>query len=248
MKVKSILVSQPAPVGDSSPYFDIEKKHKIKIDFFPFIHVQGADTKDVRLQKIDFSNFTAIIFTSKNAIDHFFRLSEEMRFIVPDSMKYVCQSEAIALYLQRYIVYRKRKIYFGEKEADDMIPHLKKNPDEKYLLPTSDVLNQDIPDALDKAKIDWTRAILFRTVSSDVASKIENIYKYDTLVFFSPSGIKSLFDNYASFKQKKINIGTFGHSTKQAAEEAGLTVNFFAPTKEKPSMTKALDDFLQQLS
>jgi uroporphyrinogen-III synthase len=245
MKIKSVLISQPKPIGDSSPYFDIEKKHKIKIDFFPFIHVQGADAKEVRLQKIDFSNFTAIIFTSRNAIDHFFRLAEEMRFVVPDSMKYVCQSEAIALYLQRYIVYRKRKIYFGEKEAEDMVPFLKKNQEEKYLLPTSDVLNQDIPEALDAAGINWTRAILFRTVSSDVASEIENIYEYDALVFFSPSGIKSLFDNYANFKQGNISIGTFGYSTKQAAEEAGLIVNFFAPTKERPSMTKALDDFLQ---
>ncbi len=244
MKVKSVLISQPKPVGDSSPYFDIEKKHKIKIDFSPFIHVQGADAKDVRLQKIDFSHFTAVIFTSKNAIDHFFRLAEEMRFTVPDSMKYVCMSEAIALYLQRYIVYRKRKIYFGEKNAEDMIPLLKKNPDEKYLLPTSDVLNQDIPDALDKSGINWTRAILFRTVSSDISSKIKNLSEYDALVFFSPAGIKSLFDNYPDFKQDNVHIGIFGHSTKQAAEEAGLKVEFFAPTKEKPSMTKALDDFL----
>lgn len=245
MKIKSVLISLSKPAGDSSPYFDIEKKHKIKIDFCPFIHVQGADAKDVRLQKIDFSNFTAIIFTSRNAIDHFFRLADEMRFMVPDSMKYVCQSEAIALYLQRYIVYRKRKIYFGEKEAEDMIPLLKKNPNEKYLLPTSDVLNQDIPDALDKSGVDYTRAILFRTVSSDVASQIKDIKDYDALVFFSPSGIKSLFDNYKDFKQDSISIGIFGHSTKQAAEEAGLTVNFFAPTKESPSMAKALDDFLQ---
>ena len=244
MKVKSVLISQPKPVGDSSPYFDIEKKHKVKIDFLPFIQVQGSDAKDVRVQKIDFSNFTAIIFTSRNAIDHFFRLAEEMRFTVPDSMKYVCQSEAIALYLQRYIVYRKRKIYFGEKEAEDMIPLFKKNPDEKYLLPTSDVLNQDITDALNKAGINWTRAILFKTVSSNVASKIKDIHDYNALIFFTPSGIKSLFDNYPEFKQENITIGTFGHSTKQAAEEAGLKVELFAPTKEKPSMTKALDDFL----
>ncbi len=245
MKVKSILISQPQPVGDSSPYFDIEKKHKIKIDFYPFIQVQGADAKDVRLQKIDFSHFTAIIFTSRNAIDHFFRLAEEMRFTVPDSMKYVCQSEAIALYLQRYIVYRKRKIYFGEKSAEDMIPLLKKNPDEKYLLPTSDVLNQDVPDALDKAGVSWTRAVLFRTISSDIASKINDLHDYDTLVFFSPAGIKSLFDNYPNFNQENVHIGIFGHTTKQAAEESGLKVDFFAPTKEAPSMTKALDDFLQ---
>ncbi|WP_128332133.1 uroporphyrinogen-III synthase [Apibacter sp. HY039] len=244
MKIKSVLISQVKPAGESSPYFDLEKKHKIKIDFMPFIHVQGADAKDVRIQKIDFSQFTAVIFTSRNAIDHFFRLAEEMRFAVPDSMKYVCQSETIALYLQRYIVYRKRKIYFGEKEAEDMIPLFKKNPDEKYLLPTSDILNQDIPDALNKAGINWTRAILFSTVSSDIASKISNIDDYDALVFFSPSGIKSLFDNYPDFKQNETIIGTFGVSTKQTAEEAGLKVEFFAPTKESPSMAKALDDFL----
>lgn len=244
MKIKSILISQPKPVGDSSPYFEIEKKHKINIDFYPFLEVKGADAKDVRLQKIDFSHFTAIIFTSRNAIDHFFRLAEEMRFSVPDSMKYVCQSEAIALYLQRYIVYRKRKIYFGEKEAEDMIPLFKKNSEEKYLLPTSDVLNQDITDALDKAGINWTRAVLFSTVSCNVASKIKDIHAYDVLIFFSPLGIKSLLDNYPQLKQENLIIGTFGHSTKQAAEDAGLKVEFFAPTKEKPSMTMALEDFL----
>lgn len=245
MKIKSVLVSQPEPIGDSSPYFDLQKKHKIKIDFCPFIEIEGANAKEVRIQKIDFSNFTAIIFTSRNAIDHFFRLAEEMRFTVPDSMKYVCQSEAIALYLQRYIVYRKRKIYFGEKNIQSIIPLLKKNQKEKYLLPTSDMLNQDIPDALDKAEVDWTRAILFRTVSSNVVSNIKDIYDYDALIFFSPYGIKSLFDNYKDFKQGNIHIGTFGASTKLTAEEAGLKVSLFAPTKESPSMTKALDDFLQ---
>ncbi|MDR3272249.1 MAG: uroporphyrinogen-III synthase, partial [Flavobacteriaceae bacterium] len=241
MKVKSILVSQPKPNGDASPYFDIEKKHKVQIDFLPFIYVQGTDTKNVRMQKIDFSNFTAIIFTSRNAVDHFFRLAEEMRFTVPDSMKYICQSEAIAFYLQRYIVYRKRKIYVGEKEAEDMIPMFKKNSSEKYLLPTSDVVNHDIIEALNKVEIDWTRAILFRTVSNDLKSQIEDIHGYDVLIFFSPMGIKSLFENFPDFKQGKTKIGTFGASTKQAAEENGLNVDIISPTKESPSMTMALE-------
>jgi len=245
MKIKSILVSQPKPTADTTPYTDIEKKHKVQIDFIPFIYVQGADAKDVRMQKIDFSQFTAIIFTSRNAINHFFRLAEEMRFTVPDSMKYICQSEAIAFYLQRYIIYRKRKIYVGEKEAEDMIPLFKKNSSEKYLLPTSDVVNQDIIEALNKAGIDWKRAVLFRTMSSDLKSQIEDINNYDVLIFFSPMGIKSLFENFPDFKQGKIKIGTFGASTRQAAEEQGLQVDIISPTKENPSMTMALENFLK---
>lgn len=244
MKIKSILISQPEPVGDNSPYLDLIKKFKIKIDFRPFIFVKGADAKEVRMQKIDFSNFTAVIFTSRNAVDHFFRLAEEMRFTVPDSMKYVCQSEAIAYYLQRYIVYRKRKIYIGGKDAEDMLPIFKKNPTEKYLLPTSDILNQEIPEALKKAGIDWTRAILFRTVCSDL-SDLKDI-SYDVLAFFSPLGITSLFENFPNFKQNKTKIAAFGQTTIQAAKDAGLIVDIQAPTKEAPSMATALENYVSK--
>lgn len=245
MKIKSILVSQPAP-GESSPYTEIARKEKVKIDFRPFIHVEGADSKELRTQKIDLTQYTGIIFTSKNAVDHYFRLAEEMRFSVPDTMRYICQSEAIANYLQKHIVYRKRKIAFGEKNFADLLPLLKKYPNEKYLLPSSDVLNADIPATLDKAGVDWTRAIMYRTVCSDL-SDIQ-IKDYDMLVFFSPQGIKSLQENFKDFKQNEIKIGVFGNTTKQAAEDAGLRIDVMAPSKETPSMTMAIEKYVRSLN
>ncbi len=242
MKIKSILVSQPAP-NESSPYLEIAKKEKIKIDFRPFIHVEGVDAKELRSQKIDLSQYTGVIFTSKNAIDHYFRLSEEMRFAVPDAMRYICQSEAIANYLQKHIVYRKRKISFGEKTFSDLAPLFKKYPNEKYLLPSSDVLSPETTKTLDAAKIDWTRGIMYRTVCSDLSDI--NISEYDMLVFFSPQGIKSLLQNFEGFKQEDKKIAVFGNTTQQAAEEAGLRVDVMAPTKETPSMTMAVEKFVK---
>ncbi len=244
MKIKSILVSQPAP-NESSPYMEMAKKEKIKIDFRPFIHVEGVDNKELRTQKIDLSHYTGIIFTSKNAIDHYFRLAEEMRFSVPDSMRYICQSEAVANYLQKHIIYRKRKISFGEKNFADLAPLFKKYPSEKYLIPTSDVLSPDIPVTLDKANIDWTRSIMYRTVCSDLSDI--NIEDYDMLVFFSPQGIRSLFQNFENFKQGETKIGVFGTTTQSAAEESGLVVNVMAPTKENPSMTMAIEKYIRGL-
>lgn len=245
MKVKSILVSQPAP-NESSPYLELAKKEKIKIEFRPFIHVEGVDNKELRTQKIDLSQYTGIIFTSKNAIDHYFRLAEEMRFAVPDTMRYICQSEAIANYLQKHIVYRKRKISFGEKLFSDLLPILKKYPSEKYLVPSSDVMSPDIQKTMDAANSDWTRAIMYRTVCSDLSDiKIED---YDMLVFFSPQGIKSLGQNFASFKQDETKIAVFGNTTQKAAEEAGLRVDVMAPTKETPSMTMAIEKYIRGLN
>ncbi|MDY3344965.1 uroporphyrinogen-III synthase [Riemerella anatipestifer] len=242
-KIKSILISQPQP-AESSPYLELAKKEKIEIDFRPFIYVQGADAKDLRTQKIDLSKYTGIIFTSRNAIDHYFRLAEEMRFSVPDSMRYICQSEAIANYLQKHIVYRKRKISFGEKLPTDIIPLLKKYPSEKYLLPSSDILNDGITKVLDESGVDWTRAIMYRTVNSDLSDI--NINGYDVLVFFSPQGIKSLVENFKDYKKSKFKVAVFGNSTKAEAEKAGLTVDIMAPTKENPSMTMALENFIKK--
>ncbi len=242
MKIKSILVSQPAP-NESSPYMEIAKKEKIKIDFQPFILVEGVDGKELRGQKIDLTQYTGIIFTSKNAIDHYFRLAEEMRFSVPDTMRYICQSEAIANYLQKHIVYRKRKISFGEKVFSDLAPLFKKYPNEKYLLPSSDVLNGDIPTTLDKSGVDWTRAIMYRTVCADL-SQIK-VSDYEMLVFFSPQGIRSLFENFPDFKQGETVIAVFGSTTQQTAQELGLTVQVMAPTKESPSMTMAIEKFIR---
>lgn len=243
MKVKSILVSQPKPT-ENSPYYDLEKRTKIKIDFRSFIQVDGVDAKDVRQQKIDFSNYTAIIFTSKNVIDNYFRLAEEMRFTVPDDMKYFCPTDAIANYLHKYIVYRKRKTYVGEKGLEDLTVYFKKHKDEKYLLPSSDVLNPAIPELLNQLGITWERGILCRTVSSDL-SDLEDV-KYDILVFFTPSGIKSLFENFPDFTQDNTRIAVFGKTTVKAATEMGLRIDIEAPTPETPSMTMALEKYLKE--
>lgn len=244
MKIKSILVSQPAP-NESSPYLEIARKEKIRIDFKPFIHVEGVDAKELRTQKIDLSQYTGIIFTSKNAIDHYFRLAEEMRFAVPDSMRYICQSEAIANYLQKHIVYRKRKISFGEKTFADLLPLFKKFPTEKYLLPASDVLSPDIQKVMESSGVDWTKATMYKTVSSDLSDV--NISDYDMLVFFSRQGIKSLGENFQDFKQDKTKIAIFGATTELAAKEAGLRVDVMAPSKETPSMTMAIEKYIRNL-
>ena len=242
MKIKSILVSQPAP-NESSPYLEMAKKEKIKIDFRPFIHVEGIDAKELRTQKIDLSQFTGIIFTSKNAVDHYFRLAEEMRFSVPDSMRYICQSEAIANYLQKHIIYRKRKISFGEKTFSDLLPLFKKFPTEKYLLPAADVLSSDVQKVLETAPIDWTRATMYKTVCSDLTDV--SIDDYDMLVFFSPQGVRSLGVNFPDFKQENTRIAVFGPTTEQAAKDANLRVDVMAPSKESPSMTMAIEKFIR---
>ncbi len=242
MKVKTILVSQPEPKVENSPYLQLIEKQKVKIDFRPFIHVEGVDAKDVRQQKIDLANFTAIILTSRNSVDHFFRIANEMRFKVPDSMKYFCQSEAVAFYLQKYVVYRKRKIYVGKMSFQELVPLIKKYKGEKYLLPSSDVLKPEVPKILDELNILWKRAILYKTVISDL-SDLRDVY-YDVLVFFSPSGIESLFKNFPDFKQNDTRIAVFGNSTVNAANEAGLRIDIQAPTPETPSMTMALEKYI----
>ncbi len=244
LKVKTILVSQPEPKVENSPYFDLQNKLKVKVDFRPFIHVEGIPAKEVRAQKIDFNNFTAIIFTSKNAIDHFFRLAEEMRYKVPEDLRYVCQSEAIAFYLQKYVVYRKRKIYVGQKDFSDLTPIFKKYKEEKFLLPSPESLNFDIPQTLDNLKLNWTQGIFYRTVMSDLTD-LKDVY-YDILAFFSPIGIQSLFKNFPNFKQNETRIAVFGASTQKEAIEHGLRVDIMAPTPETPSMTGALEKYVTE--
>ncbi|MBF8457821.1 uroporphyrinogen-III synthase [Kaistella sp. G5-32] len=244
MKIKSILVSQPAP-NESSPYLEMAKKEKIKIDFRPFIHVEGVDAKELRTQKIDLTQFTGIIFTSKNAVDHYFRLAEEMRFSVPDSMRYICQSEAIANYLQKHIIYRKRKISFGEKTFSDLLPLFKKFPSEKYLLPAADFLSPDVQKVLETAPIDWTRATMYKTVCSDLTDV--SIGDYDMLVFFSPQGVRSLGINFPDFVQGDTKIAVFGATTEQAAKDEGIRVDVMAPSKEFPSMTMAIEKYLRNM-
>ncbi len=246
MKVKTILVSQPAPKAEQSPYFDLMNKQKVKIDFRSFIHVEGESSREVRNQKIDFLSFSAVIFTSRNAVDHYFRLADEMRVTIPDDMKYFCLSEAVAFYLQKYVVYRKRKIYVGTRTFDDLMPLIKKHKSENFLLPTSDMVKQSMIDNMNTLNVEWKRAVLFKTVISDL-SDLENVF-YDVLVFFSPSGIKSLFENFPSFKQNNTRIAVFGNSTVKAAEEAGLKIDIAAPSKETPSMTMALEKYIKEVN
>jgi uroporphyrinogen-III synthase len=242
MKVKTILVSQPEPKVDNSPYFDLQQKHKVKIDFRPFIHVEGVNAKEIRLQKIDLNNFSAIILTSKNSVDHFFRVADEMRYKIPEGLKYFCQSEAVAFYLQKYVVYRKRKIYVGQKDFIDLTPLLKKYKEEKFLLPASDQLNEEAKIILDNLKVNWTQAIFYKTVMSDLTD-LSDVY-FDILAFFSPTGIKSLFKNFPDFKQNNTRIAVFGSSTQKEALEHGLRVDIMAPTPEAPSMTMAIDKYI----
>ena len=242
MKIKTILVSQPEPKMENSPYSRLIDKEKVKVDFRPFIHVEGVDAKGVRQQKIDLNNYTAIILCSRNAVDHFFRIAEEMRFKVPDSMKYFCQSEAVAYYLQKYVVYRKRKIYVGKMNFSELVPLFKKYKEEKFLLPSSDVLNHEVPEKLDQLGVDWTRGIFYKTVISDL-SDLRGVY-YDVLVFFSPSGIESLLKNFPDFKQNDTRIAVFGNSTVDAATGAGLRIDIKAPTPDTPSMTMALQKYI----
>ncbi|WP_431125247.1 uroporphyrinogen-III synthase [Flagellimonas flava] len=246
MKVKTILVSQPEPKIENSPYSRLIEKEKVKVDFRPFIHVEGVQAKTVRQQKIDLNNFTAIILTSRNSVDHFFRIAEEMRFKVPDTMKYFCQSEAVAYYLQKYVVYRKRKIYVGKRTFPELVPLIKKYKDEKFLLPSSDTLKAIVPQALDELGVDWKRGIFYKTVISDL-SDLRDVY-YDVLVFFSPSGIESLLKNFPDFEQKNTRIAVFGNSTVKAATEAGLRIDIQAPTPETPSMTMALQKYITSVN
>lgn len=247
MKIKKILVSQPQPTSEKSPYFDIARRHDVEIVFRPMIKVEGLTAKEFRQAKINLADYTAVIFTSRTAVDHYFRLCEECRFNVPDTMRYFCTSEQIALYLQKYIVYRKRKISFGTTgKLDDpqFVQALLKNSKEKFLFPISDVQADTVQKIADN-KIDYTPAVMYRTVSNDFQP--DEPFDYDLLIFFSPAGIDSLKKNFPEFGKdgkQPIAIGTFGTSTSKAVKDAGLRVDLEAPTKETPSMTAALDAFL----
>lgn len=244
MKIKKILVSQPKPSTPKSPYFDLSEKNNVKIDFRPFIQVEGVSSKEFRQQKINILDHTAVIFTSRTAIDHFFRICEETRVTVPDDMKYFCISEATAFYLQKYIVYRKRKIFHSTGKFPDLVEVIKKHKQEKFLVPLSDIHKPEIPNLLTKSKVKFTKAILYRTVSSDL-SDLKDI-DYDVLVFFSPSGIKSLLQNFPDFKQNDTLIASFGPATAKAVKEAGLRLDIQAPMPQAPSMTAALEMYIRK--
>jgi len=238
-------VSQPKPASEKSPYYDIAEKYGVKIDFRPFIKVESLSAKEFRLQKVSILDHTAVIFTSRHAIDHFFGLCTEMRIAIPETMKYFCVTEAVALYIQKYIQYRKRKIFFGNTgKIEDLVPSIVKHNSEKYFVPMSDVHTDEIKNLLDKNKITHTEAVMYRTVSNDFQEG--EAFDYDMLLFFSPAGVSSLKKNFPNFDQKEIKIGTFGSTTAQAVRDAGLRLDLEAPTVKAPSMTAALEMFIKE--
>lgn len=243
-KVKSILISQPKPVTDKSPYFDLADKYKLKIDFRSFIHVEGVPAKEFRQERVNILEHSAVILTSRNAVDHFFRMCEEMRTPVPESLKYFCLSESTAYYLQKYVVYRKRKIFHGKVSFKDLLEVIKKHKNEKYLLPCSDIHKRNITDLLDGINIKYTKAVFYNTVCSDLSDLAD--VNYDMLVFFSPSGIESLFKNFPDFKQNNTRIAAFGTTTSAAVEAAGLRIDVHAPTPGLPSMSAAIETYIKK--
>ncbi|NLE35568.1 MAG: uroporphyrinogen-III synthase [Bacteroidales bacterium] len=243
MKIRKVLVSQPEPNNPKSPYFELAKKYNLKIDFKQFIQIKGISARDFRQQKINLGDFTAIIFTSKTAIDHYFRICEEMRIVVPETMKYFCITENVAFYLQKYIVYRKRKIFHGKSNFEDLIDVIIKHKEENFFVPLSDPHKSDIPDLLKSHKIRYTIGTMYRTISRDFDS---TELDYDLLVFYSPSGIKSLKENFPTFVQGDIKIAAFGPTTAEAVTNEGLRLDIQAPNPKAPSMTMALDCFLKE--
>jgi len=242
--VKSILVSQPEPQDENSPYYVLAKKYNLKIDFRPFIKIDPVTAKDFRRQKVNILDHTAIILTSRNAVDHIFRLAAENKVEIPADMKYFCISEQTANYLQKYIVIRKRKIFTGERTAEDLIQVIKKHKTEKFLFPCSDIRKEDIPKYLEENGYQYSEAIIYRTVASDL-SDLSDV-NYDVLAFYSPSGIESLFSNFPNFVQNKTRIAVFGPTTAKAARDAGLITDIVAPLPNAPSMTGALELYIKE--
>jgi len=241
----NILVSQPQPTDiEKSPYGDLTKKYNVNIDFFKFIKIEGIPSKEFRQSRINLLDYSAVIFTSRNAVDHYFRMAKELRADIPQTMKYFCMSESTAFYLQKYVQYRKRKIFHGKQSFDDLMEIIRKHKEEKYLLPCSDIHKASISKLLDDNVVNYTKGIFYKTLASDL-SHID-IKKYDMLIFFSPSGIASLFKNFPEFKQNSTVIGAFGPTTTKAVKDAGLTLNIEAPTKTAPSMTMAIEEYLQK--
>ena len=243
--IKKILVSQPKPTSEKSPYYDIAAKFDVELVFRPFIKVEGISSKEFRAQKVSILDHTAIVFTSRHAIDHFFNMAKELRITIPEDMKYFCVTETIALYIQKYVQYRKRKVFFGETgKIDDLVPMMVKHKAEKYLVPMSDVHNDKLTVLLDSKKLHHTECVMYKTVSNDFTPEEVKTFDYDMLLFFSPSGIESLIKNFPNFEQGEIAIATFGPTTAKAVKEAGLRLDIEAPSEKYPSMTGALQHYL----
>ncbi len=243
--IKKILVSQPKPSSDKSPYYDIAEKCEVELVFRPFIKVEGLSAKEFRAQKVNILDYTAVVFTSRHAIDHFFTLAKELRVTIPEDMKYFCVTETISLYIQKYVQYRKRKVFFGTTgKIDDLLPTMVKHKNEKYLVPMSDVHNDAVSTLLTSKKLVHQECVMYRTVSNDFTPEEVKNFDYDMLVFFSPSGIEALMKNFPDFKQGDIAIATFGPATAKAVKDAGLRLDLEAPSEKYPSMTGALMHYL----
>lgn len=245
LKIKSILISQPKPTDlEKSPYTKLAEKHKIQVDYFKFIKIEGVSSKEFRKARTNIATYSAVIFTSRQAVDHFFRIAKELRIEVSEELKYFCMSESTAYYLQNYVQYRKRKIFHGERTFMDLMTIIKKHPEDNFLFPCSETHKQDLPDALTAEKIDYTKAVIYKTVACNL-SKIE-VIDYDMLVFFSPSGVKSLLKNYPDYKQEGQVIATFGKTTTDTARDLGLEVSIAAPTPKAPSMSMAIENYVKE--
>ena len=244
VNIKKILVSQPEPKAEKSPYFDIAEKYGVQIIFRPFIKIDPVSAKDFRSQRINVLDYSAVIFTAKTAVDHYFRLSEELRIQIPETMKYFCVTEAIAVYLQKYIIFRKRKIFFPSSgKIEDLMNYINKHNKEHFLMPMSDVHKEDLIKLLDDKKIKYNKAIMYRTVSNDFTA--DEVFDYDILLFFSPAGVASMLKNFPSFEQNSTLIGSFVPSTAKAVRDSGLRLDIEAPNLESQSMTAALDKYLK---
>lgn len=246
MKVKSILVSQPDPGDKKTPYHTLAEKFKLKLDFRPFIQVDPVAARELRKQRLDILNHTAVILTSRNAVDNFFRVAEEMKVELPPTMKYFCMNEGVSLYTQKYIVLRKRKMFFGKGQLPEFLTLLKGHGKERFLFPCSNIRAEDIPNFLDQHKMNYTEAVMYKTVNADL-SDLADVY-YDIIVFFSPADIKSLFDNFPEFVQNNTRIAGWGKTTHQAIEEAQLINNIPAPSADAPSMVAALENYILQVN
>lgn len=245
--IKKILVSQPQPTSDKSPYYDIARDFGVELVFRPFIKVEGLSSKEFRQQKISLLDFTAVVFTSRHAIDNYFKLAKEMRVNIPEDMKYFCVTETISLYIQKYVQYRKRKVFYGNTgKIDDVVPLMVKHKSEKFLVPLSSVHNDAVTKLLDAKKLNHTECVMYRTVSNDFTEEEARAFDCDMLVFFSPTGIKAFTKNFPGFEQGDVKIATFGPATAKAVEAEGLRLDLQAPTKECPSMTSALKAFLSK--
>ena len=245
-EVKSVLISQPKPDSDKSPYFRIEENYKVQVEFRKFIQIEPVPFKEFRKTKIDILSHSAIIVTSRNAVDHFFRICQEAKIEMPADMKYFCVTEQTANYLQKYITVRKRKVFTGSRTSKELIDIIKKHPKENFLYPCSEIRNGSIPAFLAENNYEYKEAVMYQTVSSDLSDLKE--LKFDVIAFFSPSGVTSLFDNFPDFKQGETRIAAFGPTTSQAVIEAGLNLDIEAPMPNAPSMTGALELYIKSVN